>query len=175
MSEERLMGEAAEGVKPEKLLGETGFSLSDWVAGITPRTETVRVYGSLHLYGQRSALGFDLEAARAAKDSARVEELKAEIDRLTVEMQDDYVDFKLQGRTQSRRKELAEELQASKIEDPIELSMMMVADYVTEPEGVSPEVLIRLAEVSPEQADLLVKAMNQLNSSVPSIGGSRPF
>lgn len=175
MSEERLMGEPADSVPPEKLLGEAGFSLADWVAGITPRTETVRIYGSLHLFGQRSELGYDLEAARAAKDADLVEELKAEIDRLTVQMQDDYVDFKLQGRTQSRRKELAEEIQASKIEDPVVLSMMMVADYVTEPEGVSPEVLVGLAEVSPEQADLLVKAMNQLNSSVPNIGGSRPF
>lgn len=165
-------GDSKEELSP--LLAPTGFNLSEWVAGRERATRNVRVFGSFGLFAQREQAGDDLDIARATNDKARVEELQNLINDLTVRMRDDFVDFKLQALTTSRRQELAETLVAEDLE-PETLSARMLAEYVVEPEGVTADDLLALVEWSEPQATKLLAAMNELNSTVPNIEGSRPF
>lgn len=169
---ERLMSEGS-GDSPK--IETPKFSLTEWLDGRSQATRSVRIYGSLHLYGERERLGHDLEVARASKNTERVTELKQQIDDLTVQMQDDYVDFDLRGLTQSKRMELVDELEASGDDNPETLTLQMLTHYIVSPPGVTADTLAALAEWDSTQAAELITAMNQLNSSVPNIGATRPF
>ena len=150
------------------------FDLAAWVQGRGTATRNVRIFGDLDAFGEREKLGADLEAARALKDAALVKELKARIDALTVRMVEDYQDFTLRALTDSKRLELIEELQDADL-DPTVSALTMLSHYVEAPEGVTVEGLAAMADWDPVQTNQLIQAMNELNSVVPNIEGSRPF
>lgn len=175
---DRLLSEGADrkkGPVVEQTMGESVFNLSDWIDGRGQATRSVRVYGALELFGEREALGHELEAARAAKDADAVADLKARIDELTVRMQDDVMDFKLRGVTRSKQQEIQDAVEELETEDAETIAMFLLSHYIVEPAGVTAEQLLGLAEWDFVQANNLVVAMNQLNQSVPNIGASRPF
>lgn len=173
---DKLMSEGTQDTKQaDRTLGTTAFDLTEWLEGRGRATRTVRIYGSLDLFGEREELGYQLEAARATRDNDAVQNLKEKIDELTVRMQEDVLDIRLQSLTQSRLMEMREELAALDLDDPVEMTMLMLTNYVVEPEGLSAEQLLALAEWSPAQMNKVVEAMNQLTDSVPHIGATRPF
>nr|DAP09036.1 MAG TPA: hypothetical protein [Caudoviricetes sp.] len=183
MAANRLMnqsaGKASDNAGAPKLMSDPKpkgkvFDLAAWVQGRGTATRNVRVWGDLDAFGEREKLGADLEAARALKDTALVKDLKAQIDALTVQMLGDYQDFTLRALTDSKRMELIEELQDTDL-DPTVSALTMLSHYVEQPEGVTTEGLVAMAEWDPVQTNKLIQAMNELNSLVPNIEGSRPF
>lgn len=146
-----------------------GIDLFAWASGAGPTTRTCSLYQRLDLLATRDELIIQRDDAGGRGDTSTWQELSAQIDQVTEQIEQTRLFVRIRELGQSKREELVEEWKKAGISDPVEIGLRSLAAHIIEPEGFTYEVLAELSNVMPTQIEGLVRAMNELMSAVPKV------
>lgn len=181
MTADRLLSEGSGKTPNDPFIAPNGdaksaSALLAWAAGVTPISRAVPLYARMDLLAERDILKADLDSARVVEDSEAETRILANIRKINEQIEQSKMMVKVQQLSESKRREVVEELTAQGYEnDTDEFLLRAAAEHIVEPAGMTYEVLAQLVEVIPLQVADIVLAVADMNEKTPDVRLTSPF
>lgn len=153
------------------------FDLKAWVAGVHPNVKTVPVYARPDLEDEVAMLRDRLakmpdegpQAERGINDEGPGA-LRTRIETLTAELEASRVDFRVEGRSTTRRKAVADALKEQGVDEGSEdFTLHLLAEQIIHPPGVTFDDLKAMTEAIEPQVVKLIAAAHDVNTRTPRV------
>lgn len=151
------------------------FDLNAWINGVAGTVRAVTLYQRSDLLGAIDQLQRELRLAELVPDEDRgmndptPDGIRRQIEQTAREFEASALVFKVQGRSDEAREQIAKKLKKKGVTDEYEVVLHQLVDAIMEPKGVTVDFLRSLSERSEPQLKMLLTAASLANFQPPKV------